>query len=188
MGSEGRFGIALEITVRLLSKPEAYKTVLAAYKSLEAAGEAVSQVVAAGMLPGAMEIMDHLAIEAAEAAVHAGYPLEAGALLIVELEGEQAEVQADFVFLEKIIEASGPFEVRVAQDEADRMRIWKGRKSAFFGGGALEPGLHRPGRRGAKVAPGRSSGGHRAPQHQVWDPGGQRLPRRRRQSTPSDPF
>ena len=139
VGSEGRFGIALEITVRLLSKPEAYKTVLAAYKSLEAAGEAVSQVVAAGMLPGAMEIMDHLAIEAAEAAVHAGYPLEAGALLIVELEGEQAEVQADFVFLEKIIEASGPFEVRVAQDEADRMRIWKGRKSAFSAVGRLSP-------------------------------------------------
>ena len=88
VGCEGLFGIALEITLRLLPKPERYRTVLASYTSLAAVGDAVTQVVASGLLPGAMEIMDRLAIEAAEASVHAGYPRDAAALLIVELEGE----------------------------------------------------------------------------------------------------
>ena len=139
VGSEGLFGIALEITVRLIPKPESYKTILAAYSSLEAAGDAVARVVATGLLPGAMEIMDHLAIEAAEAAVHAGYPLAATALLIVELEGEAAEVEAEFQLLEPVIQASGAFEIRVARDEAERLRIWKGRKSAFSAVGRLSP-------------------------------------------------
>ena len=139
VGSEGLFGIALEITVRLIPKPESYKTILAAYSSLEAAGDAVAQVVATGLLPGAMEIMDHLAIEAAEAAVHAGYPQSATALLIVELEGEAAEVEAEFQLLEPVIRASGAFEIRVARDEGERLRIWKGRKSAFSAVGRLSP-------------------------------------------------
>ncbi len=139
VGSEGLFGIALEITVRLIPKPESYKTILAAYNSLEAAGDAVARVVATGLLPGAMEIMDHLAIEAAEAAVHAGYPQTATALLIVELEGETAEVEAEFQLLEPVIQASGAFEIRVARDEAERLRIWKGRKSAFSAVGRLSP-------------------------------------------------
>ena len=139
VGSEGLFGIALEITVRLIPKPESYKTILAAYSSLEAAGDAVARVVATGLLPGAMEIMDHLAIEAAEAAVHAGYPQTATALLIVELEGETAEVEAEFQLLEPVIQASGAFEIRVARDEAERLRIWKGRKSAFSAVGRLSP-------------------------------------------------
>ncbi len=96
VGSEGLFGVALEITLRLLPKPERYRTVLAAYHSLEAAGDAVAQVVASGLLPGAMEIMDRLAIQAAEAAVHAGYPLDAAALLIVELDGEAQQVEEEF--------------------------------------------------------------------------------------------
>ena len=139
VGSEGLFGIALEITLRLIPKPDTYRTLLAAYRSLEAAGEAVSRIVAAGILPGAMEIMDRLAIKAAEAAVHAGYPEEAAALLIVELEGEAIEVDPEFASLQKIIEASGSYETRVAQDEADRARIWKGRKGAFSSVGRLSP-------------------------------------------------
>jgi glycolate oxidase len=139
VGSEGLFGIALEITLRLLPKPELYRTVLAAYDSLGQAGNAVSMVVASGLLPGAMEIMDRLAIEAAEAAVNAGYPREAAALLIVELEGETTQVEAEFVKLLEIIHESGAYEVRVAQDEAERMRIWKGRKSAFSAVGRLSP-------------------------------------------------
>ena len=139
VGAEGLFGIALEATLRLLPKPEAFKTVLAAYHSLEAAGEVVAQVVASGLLPGAIEIMDNLAIQAAEAAVHAGYPLDAQALLIVELDGEAASVEADFTFLQEIIAASGAYEVRIARDESDRLRIWKGRKSAFSAVGRLSP-------------------------------------------------
>jgi glycolate oxidase len=139
VGSEGLFGIALEVTLRLLPKPQAFKTVLAAYHSLELAGEAVARVVASGLLPGAIEIMDNLAIQAAEAAVHAGYPLDAEALLIVELDGESISVEADFIFLQEIIASSGAYEVRIAKDDAERMRIWKGRKSAFSAVGRLSP-------------------------------------------------
>ena len=137
VGSEGLFGIALEITLRLLPRPEVYRTLLAAYQSLEVAGDAVAQVVAAGVLPGAIEIMDRLAIQAAEAAVAAGYPKEAAAILIVELEGEALEVEASFDRLRAVIEASGTYEIRVATDEADRARIWKGRKETFSAIGRL---------------------------------------------------
>lgn len=139
VGSEGLFGIALEVTVRLLPKVERYRTVLAAYRSLQAAGDAVGMVVAAGLLPGAMEIMDNLAIQAAEASVHAGYPADAAGLLIVELEGETVQVEAEFAQLLQVIEESGPYEVRVAEDDAQRMRIWKGRKGAFSAVGRLSP-------------------------------------------------
>jgi glycolate oxidase len=139
VGSEGLFGVALEITLRLLPKPALYRTVLAAYDSLGAAGDAVAQVVASGLLPGAMEIMDALAIEAAEAAVHAGYPRDVAALLIVELEGEHIQVETEFAHLLQVIEASGPKTVTVAKDDADRARIWKGRKSAFSAVGRLSP-------------------------------------------------
>ena len=139
VGSEGLFGVALEITLRLLPKPEAYRTILASYDSLAAAGQAVSDVVAAGLLPGAMEIMDRLAIEAAEASVNAGYPRDAAALLIVELEGEAVEVDAEFAHLRRVIERSGAGEIRVAADEAERARIWKGRKGAFSAVGRLSP-------------------------------------------------
>lgn len=139
VGSEGLFGVALEATLRLLPKPEAYRTVLAAYHTLEAAGRAVGKVVGSGLLPGAMEIMDKLAIKAAEAAVQANYPAGAEGLLIVELDGEAASVDAEFAVLLEIINQSGPYEIRVAQDDADRQRIWKGRKSAFSAVGRLSP-------------------------------------------------
>jgi glycolate oxidase len=139
VGSEGLFGVALEVTLRLTPKPEVYRTVLASYDSLEAAGNAVSQVVAAGLLPGAMEMMDELAIEAAEAAVQANYPPGAAALLIVEMDGEVKQVEVDFERLMQVINASGAGEIRIAQDDADRMRIWKGRKSAFSAVGRLSP-------------------------------------------------
>ena len=139
VGSEGLFGVALEITLRLLPTPERYHTVLAAYNSLPQAGEAVAQIVASGLLPGAMEIMDHLAIRASEAAVHAGYPTEAASVLIVELEGPNEEVAAEIPLLEKVIANSGAYEVRVAQNAHDRKMIWVGRKSAFSAVGRLSP-------------------------------------------------
>jgi glycolate oxidase len=139
VGSEGLFGIALEITLRLLPRPGCYRTILAAYASLGAAGDAVSAVVASGLLPGAMEIMDRLAIDAAEAAVHAGYPRDAAAILIVELEGEIEEVDAQFVALSRVIAASGATDVRVAQSAEERLAIWKGRKSTFSAVGRLSP-------------------------------------------------
>lgn len=139
VGSEGLFGIALEVTVRLLPKPETFRTILAAYHSMEAAGNAVSMIVAAGLLPGAIEIMDNLSIQAAEAAVQADYPLDAAGLLIVELDGESSVVDQDFNYLMEVIEESGAYEVRIAEDEAQRAKIWKGRKSAFSAVGRLSP-------------------------------------------------
>ena len=137
VGSEGLFGIALEITLRLLPQPEAYRTVLAAYNSMATAGEAVAAVVASGLLPGAIEIMDNLTIQAVEQSLDAGYPTDAAALLIVELEGEANQVQADFIALEKIIGTSAAYSVRSAQDEAERALIWKGRKGAFAALGSI---------------------------------------------------
>ncbi|MFN8058294.1 MAG: FAD-linked oxidase C-terminal domain-containing protein [Vicinamibacterales bacterium] len=138
VGSEGLFGIALAITVRLLPRPDRFRTFLAAYGSLRAAGDAVGRIVQSGLLPGAMEIMDRLAIEAAEAAVHAGYP-DAAAILIVELEGPMEEVEVEERVLKGVLDASGAVEVRVAETEAERQRIWKGRKGAFSAVGRLSP-------------------------------------------------
>jgi glycolate oxidase len=139
VGSEGLFGIAVEITLRLIQRPESYRTVLAGYSSLQAAGDAVTQIVASGLLPGAMEIMDRLAIDAAEAAVDAGYPKGAAAILLVELEGDALEVDVEFARLMSLIEASGATSTRTASDASDRARIWKGRKCAFSAVGRLSP-------------------------------------------------
>jgi glycolate oxidase len=137
VGSEGLFGIAVEITLRLIPKVETYKTLLAGYDSMAAAGAAVARIVAAGLLPGAIEIMDRLAMDAAEAAVHAGYPAGAQSLLIVELEGTHEEVAAELPRLLRLIADSGANPVRVAADERERATIWKGRKGAFSAVGRL---------------------------------------------------
>lgn len=139
VGSEGLFGIAVEITVRLLPRPERYRTFLAAYDSLGKAGDAVGLVVRSGLLPGAMEIMDRLALDAAEAAVHAGYPPHAQAILIVELEGTTDQVAEEEPLLLDLLKESGATEWHVAKDEDDRQRIWKGRKGAFSAVGRLSP-------------------------------------------------
>ena len=139
VGSEGLFGIALEITLRLLPIPEAYRTVLAAYPSMELAGDAVAAVVASGLLPGAMEIMDNLTVRAVEESVKAGYPIDAGAVLIVELEGEASAVEEEFGNLEEIISKSGAYNVRSARNETERNLIWKGRKGAFGALGKISP-------------------------------------------------
>lgn len=138
-GNEGLFGIALEITLQLLPWAECFHTVLAGYRTLEQAGDAVSAVIASGLLPGAMEIMDALALQAATAAVHAEYPPGCEAVLIVELEGPRETVAADRERLDRIIAASEPVEARPARDAEERVAIWKGRKSAFSAVGRLSP-------------------------------------------------
>jgi glycolate oxidase len=139
VGSEGLFGVALQVTLQLLPRAETFHTVLAGYRTLEEAGDAVSAVVASGLLPGAIEIMDALALEAAAAAVHADYPPGCAAVLIVELEGPRETVAAERLRLEQILAASRPVAVRPARDAAERMAIWKGRKSAFSAVGRLSP-------------------------------------------------
>lgn len=138
-GHEGLFGIALEITLQLLPRPECYHTVLAGYRTLEQAGDAVSDVIASGLLPGALEIMDALALEAARAAVHAEYPPGCAAVLIVELEGPRETVAVERERLARILAASQPVELRAARDASERHAIWKGRKSAFSAVGRLSP-------------------------------------------------
>jgi glycolate oxidase len=138
-GNEGLFGIALEFTLQLLPKAECFHTVLAGYRTLEQAGDAVSAIIAGGLLPGAIEIMDALALQAAQAAVHAGYPPGCEAVLIVELEGPREVVAAERPRLDEIIAASRPIEARPARDAEERAAIWKGRKSAFSAVGRLSP-------------------------------------------------
>lgn len=138
-GNEGLFGIALEITLQLLPRAESFHTVLAGYRTLEQAGDAVSAVIASGLLPGAIEIMDALALEAAVAAVHADYPPGCEAVLIVELEGPREVVAVDRERLDLIIADSQPVEARPARDAEERVAIWKGRKSAFSAVGRLSP-------------------------------------------------
>jgi glycolate oxidase len=138
-GNEGLFGIALEITLQLLPQPECFHTVLAGYSTLEQAGDAVSAIIASGLLPGAIEIMDALALQAAAAAVHAEYPPGCEAVLIVELEGPREVVAADCARLDEIIAASLPIEARPARNAEERIAIWKGRKSAFSAVGRLSP-------------------------------------------------
>ncbi len=138
-GSEGLFGIALEITLRLLPRAACFHTVLVGYDTLDKAGETVAAIVESGLLPGAMEIMDRLAMDAAEAAVHSEFPPGSEACLIVELEGPPAQVAAEKVVLQSILERSQPIEIREARDVDDRARIWKGRKSAFSAVGRLSP-------------------------------------------------
>ncbi|WP_327086452.1 FAD-binding protein [Nonomuraea sp. NBC_01738] len=137
IGSEGTLGVATKITVRLSRTPEAVMTVLAAFEDIERGGQAVSAIIAAGIVPAAIEMMDALAIEAAEAAVACAYPEGAGAVLIVELDGPEAEVAGQFEELRRI--CSGAFELRVAADPAERAAIWKGRKSAFAAVGRISP-------------------------------------------------
>jgi glycolate oxidase len=137
-GCEGLFGIAVEATLRLVPIPEATRTALAVFDSLERAGDAVAKIVGAGLVPVAMEIMDALAIEAAEASVKPGYP-QGEALLIVELEGEEEVVELELAAVEAMLGASGAGEMRTTADPAERALIWKGRKSAFSAVGWLSP-------------------------------------------------
>src|SRR5258707_395391 len=138
-GNEGLFGVALEITLQLLPRAECFHTVLAGYRTLEQAGEAVAAIVASGLLPGALEIMDALALEAAKAAVHAEYPTGCEAILIVELEGPKEVIAEEKIQLDKIMVNSKPVEMRPARDAEERSAIWKGRKSAFSAVGRLSP-------------------------------------------------
>ncbi len=138
VGSEGTLGIATKITLRIVKRPEIIQTLLAAFDTTDQSGMAVSEIISAGILPAAMEMMDNLAIQAAEAAVHANYP-DCGGLLLVELDGPASEVESLMEHVRNICTACGAWEIRVAQSEAERMVIWKGRKAAFAAMGRISP-------------------------------------------------
>ena len=138
VGSEGTLGIATKIILRIVKRPECIQTLIAAFPSTNEAGAAVSSMIAAGMLPAAIEMMDNLSIQAAEAAVHANYP-DCGALLLVELDGPVAEVDALMAHVNEICCAHGAGEIRVAQSAEERALVWKGRKAAFAAMGRISP-------------------------------------------------
>jgi len=138
VGSEGTLGIATKVTLRIVKSPECIRTLLAAFDGTNEAGAAVSDIIAAGMLPAAIEMMDNLAIQAAEAAVHPNYP-DCGGLLLVELDGPVAEVEALMRDVDAICRKNGAWEVRLAQTDTERMLVWKGRKAAFAAMGRISP-------------------------------------------------
>src|SRR5690242_14693560 len=119
--------------------PEVVHLLLVAYSSTAEGGRAVSDIIAAGIVPAAIEMMDALAIEAAEAAVHCNYPAGAGAVLLVELDGPASEVEAELSTVRALCEAAGATEIRAADDPAERAGIWAGRKSAFAAVGRISP-------------------------------------------------
>ncbi|TSA22938.1 MAG: FAD-binding protein [Betaproteobacteria bacterium] len=139
IGSEGMLGVVTEITARLLPIPERAQVILAAFDDVEKAGIAVGEIIAAGIIPAGLEMMDGPAIQAAEAFVHAGYPIDAAAILLCEVDGTNQEVSEHIAQVRAVLEASGATEVRTARDEAERALFWKGRKAAFPAVGRLSP-------------------------------------------------
>jgi len=138
-GSEGLLGVITEVTVRLLPKPAYTKVMLASFDSVEKAGATVANIIGAGIIPAGLEMMDNLAIRAAEDFIRAGYPVDAQAILLCELDGNRQDVEEDIACVEKILRESGAVEIRIARDESERQQFWAGRKNAFPAVGRISP-------------------------------------------------
>lgn len=138
-GSEGLLGIVTEVTVKLLPKPQVARVLLASFDSVEKAARAVADIIGAGIIPAGLEMMDNLSLRAAEDFIHAGYPAEAAAILLCELDGVDADVKDDCLRVESVLKTAGASEVRLARDEAERVRFWAGRKNAFPAVGRISP-------------------------------------------------
>ncbi len=139
VGSEGLLGVVTEVTVRILPKPPGARALLIGFSTIEGAGHCVADIIGAGIIPGGMEMMDRLAVEAAEAFVHADYPLDAEALLIVELDGCSAEVDHLIAAVESIAGRHGATTCRISRNEEERLLFWAGRKAAFPAVGRISP-------------------------------------------------
>ena len=138
-GSEGLLAVITEVTVRLIPRPQCARVVLAAFDSLANAGQAVADVIAAGITPAGLEMMDRPTIAAVEPFVHAGYPLDAEAILLCESDGTAHEVEEEILRIEAVMQRAGSTECRISRDEAERLRFWAGRKAAFPAMGAVSP-------------------------------------------------
>jgi glycolate oxidase len=139
VGSEGLLGVVTEVTVRILPTPETARALLIGFPDVEGAGRCVAEVIAAGIIPAGMEMMDKPAVHAAEAFVQVGYPLDVEALLIVELDGPEAECSHLLNEVEKIARDNGAVSIRISTDEAERVAFWAGRKAAFPAAGRISP-------------------------------------------------
>src|SRR5262249_49502665 len=140
-GSEGLLGIVTEATLRIRPLPPVIKTLLIAFASIHDAARTVGAIIGAGVIPAAMEFMDEYGIRAAEAYCAPGYPADAAAILIVELDGMDAEVRDAVARVQDIARRQGATEVRACADEADRARVWSGRKGAFPAMGRIKPDM-----------------------------------------------
>ena len=138
-GSEGMLGVITEVTLKLLPKPELAQVVMAAFDTVEAAGRAVGDIMASGIIPAGLEMMDKLAIQAAEGYAHVGYPLDAAAILLCESDGTPEEVAEDIAKIQQILSRCGATSLRTSQSEAERLQLWAGRKAAFPAVGRLSP-------------------------------------------------
>ncbi|MBT4838263.1 MAG: FAD-binding protein, partial [Methylococcales bacterium] len=139
VGSEGMLGVIVEVTVKLLAKPAIAKVILASFDDVVKAGAAVGNIIAAGIIPAGLEMMDKLAIKAAEDFVHAGYPCDVAAILLCELDGDTDEVNSHCQKTHELLQSSGAIEIRTAKTEQERQLFWKGRKSAFPAVGRISP-------------------------------------------------
>jgi len=142
VGSEGLLGVVTEVTVRLLRRPQATRTIFATFPSTDEAGAAVSAIVAAGIVPAAIEMMDQLAIEAIVAATHVDWPLDAGAALLIDVDGVAGEVEHTAEIVIGLVKTAGAVEIRAPRDDAERALMWKGRKSAFAAMGRISPNYY----------------------------------------------
>jgi glycolate oxidase len=138
-GSEGLLAVTTEITVKLLPRPQVAQVALAAFDDIEKAGAAVGAIIGAGIIPAGLEMMDQPATRAVEAFVHASYPLDAAAVLLVESDGVAEEVAAEMAEIKRVLMESGATEIRVSKDEAQRLLFWSGRKAAFPAVGRISP-------------------------------------------------
>ena len=142
IGSEGCFGVALDVTVRLARDPQAVRTLLADFSSVNSAAHAVSSIIASGIIPAAMEMMDGPTIQAVEASIYAaGYPVDAAAILLIELDGAAAGIDDDAARVDAFCRDAGARGVRIAADPTERARLWQGRKKAFGAMGRIAPNL-----------------------------------------------
>jgi glycolate oxidase len=139
IGSEGLLGVAVEVTVKLLPKPETVMVLMASFGEVENAARAVGDIIGAGIIPAGLEMMDNLAIRAAEDFMRVGYPVEAAAILLCELDGVESDVAAQCGQVREVMRAAGATEVRLARDEGERKRFWAGRKNAFPAVGRISP-------------------------------------------------
>ena len=188
IGSEGLLGVVTEVTVRILKKPETARAMLVGFPSSEDAGACVAAIIGAGIIPGGMEMMDGPAIHAAEAFVHAGYPLDVEALLIVELDGPEAECTHLLERVTEIAKACRAVTVRVSNSEEERLSFWAGRKAAFPAVGRISPDYYCmdgtiPAREAAAGPP-----SHARDVGEIRPARRQRFPRGRRQPAPAHPL
>jgi glycolate oxidase len=139
IGSEGLLAVVTEVTVKLLPKPECARVVMAAFDDVEKAGAAVANIIASGVIPAGLEMMDQAATRAVEDFVHAGYPMDAATILLCESDGTRDEVADETRRVQDIMETSGAVLVRISNDEPERLRLWAGRKAAFSAAGRISP-------------------------------------------------